>query len=245
MFIWNEFDSPNAKPPTEANIYASPHHYLKWLHHIQKDMTQIQQIQENVFSKNATTPGFVHHKLQEIGHVRSLNSRAFRTAKKSSPTITTSTSTTTSKVTNTDNSSQVSQHENSRRRDSVSSLLSSGGIESYFNEIKKLGRQVKRQLLEDEDIMSLDNKILPAVTSQLPPPTASSNSLDDVVVKQQEQLFSSFNKLKQAKQTLESSPSSETEALPLSIPVLKETKCTKTTAAETASSFPPPTNQRY
>lgn len=106
MFIWNEFNSLGAKPPKEANIYTSHYHYLKWLHHIQKDMTQIQHIQENILSRNAT-PGFVHRKLQEIGHVCSLSSRAFHTAK-SSPTITTSTTTTGSKVINIDNPSQVS-----------------------------------------------------------------------------------------------------------------------------------------
>lgn len=124
-------------------------------------------------------------------------------------------------------------------------------IENHFNEIKQLGRQVKRQLLDDEDIISLGNKIFPTITTQLPPlPTvrknkaisldsSSCNSLDNVVVKQGKQLFNSFNKLKQVKQTLEFSPSSETNASPSSIPDLKETKYTEVIVTQTTLSFPP------
>jgi hypothetical protein len=51
--------------------------------------------------------------------------------------------------------------------------LGNNRIENHFNEIKQLGRQAKRQLLDDEDIISLGNKILPTITTQLPPlPTA-------------------------------------------------------------------------
>jgi hypothetical protein len=80
MSIWNEFDSSRTKPPKEANIYVSPYHYLKWLHHTQKDMSKIQYIQENAPSKTSF-PGFVYRTLKEINHVLSLNNRAFRSLK--------------------------------------------------------------------------------------------------------------------------------------------------------------------
>ncbi|OAC98371.1 hypothetical protein MUCCIDRAFT_167461 [Mucor lusitanicus CBS 277.49] len=130
-------------------------------------------------------------------------------------------------------------HENSKRRDSISSLLNNSSLETCLNEIKQLGRQVKRQLLEDEDIMSLGNRMLPA--SPQPPPAVRRNraisvgpstSIDDLVRQQQEQLFDSFNKLKQYKQAETSSHQSDARDLAASGPVDQEKKHEETAPDE-------------
>ncbi|KAL7316525.1 hypothetical protein PS15m_005609 [Mucor circinelloides] len=114
----------------------------------------------------------------------------------------------------------VSAHEISKRRDSISSLLSNSSLETYLNEIKQLGRQVKRQLLEDEDIMSAGNRMMPATPRPSPAVRRSRaislgsvnprNDIDDLVRQQQEQLLDSF---KQAKQALTPPSASETSVL--------------------------------
>lgn len=139
--------------------------------------------------------------------------------------------------------SPVSMHESSKRRDSISSLLSNSSLETYLNEIKQLGRQVKRQLLEDEDIMSLGNRMLPA-SPQSPPAarrnravslgssTSTSTDVNDLVRQQQEQLLDSFSKLKQAKQAVTPSSASDANASTPSVPVQEEKKRMETTQDE-------------
>ncbi|KAK4515181.1 uncharacterized protein ATC70_002791 [Mucor velutinosus] len=134
--------------------------------------------------------------------------------------------------------SPVSVHGGSKRRDSISSLLSSSSLETYLHEIKQLGRQVKRQLLEEEDIMSLGNRMLPA--SPQPPPAVRRNRaislgsaktsahVDDLVRQQQEQLFDSFNKLRQHKQAEAHSLASDVSDSTAPAPVEKEKPHTET-----------------
>ncbi|KAL9544236.1 hypothetical protein MBANPS3_007723 [Mucor bainieri] len=137
--------------------------------------------------------------------------------------------------------SPVSVHEGSnKRRDS---LLSNSSLETYLNEIKQLGRQVKRQLLEDEDLMSLGNRILPTAASPQPLPAATrrnraislgsstkpSTDIDDLVRQQQEQLFDSFNKLKQTKQAVVPASASDADDSTLSAPVEEDKNIVVTT----------------
>ncbi|CAO0798003.1 unnamed protein product [Mucor circinelloides] len=125
----------------------------------------------------------------------------------------------------------VSAHESSKRRDSISSLLSNSSLETYLNEIKQLGRQVKRQLLEDEDITSAGKRTMPATPRPSPAVRRSRaislgsvnprNDIDDLVRQQQEQLLDSF---KQNKQALTPPAASETSVLAPSKSVEKEKK---------------------
>lgn len=125
----------------------------------------------------------------------------------------------------------VSAHESSKRRDSISSLLSNSSLEIYLNEIKQLGRQVKRQLLEDEDTISAGKRTMPATLRPSPTVRRSRaislgsvnprNDIDDLVRQQQEQLLDSF---KQTKQALTPPTASETSVIAPSKSVEKEKK---------------------
>ncbi|CEP15551.1 hypothetical protein [Parasitella parasitica] len=59
LAFWSKFDVTGARPPTVPNVYARPHHYLKWAHEIQREMSDKQFIQENVPQQTAT-PGYVY-----------------------------------------------------------------------------------------------------------------------------------------------------------------------------------------
>ena len=77
---WSTFDSPGSGPPTEANIYANPHLYLRWYHEIQKQMCEKQFITENE-PQTTATPGYVYRNLKDIEGVSKLNQRVFRSLK--------------------------------------------------------------------------------------------------------------------------------------------------------------------
>jgi hypothetical protein len=47
LTFWSTYDASNdADVPSEANLYAKPQYYMKWLHFIQKEMEQKKFIQE-------------------------------------------------------------------------------------------------------------------------------------------------------------------------------------------------------
>jgi hypothetical protein len=60
----NEYDTLSSKEPTEANVYAGPHQYLKWLHATQEKLNKKQLIQGNV-SQNSATPDYDYRKIKK------------------------------------------------------------------------------------------------------------------------------------------------------------------------------------
>ncbi|CEP17568.1 hypothetical protein [Parasitella parasitica] len=63
--FWSKFDVTGAKHPTVPNVYGRPHHYLKWTHEIQREMSEKQFIQENV-SQQTATPGYVYREQEPL-----------------------------------------------------------------------------------------------------------------------------------------------------------------------------------
>ncbi|CEP11749.1 hypothetical protein [Parasitella parasitica] len=76
----SKFDVTGAKPPTVPIVHAKPHHYLKWTHEIQREMSEKQFIQENVPQQTAT-PGYVYRNLKAIKGVTKVNLKTFNSLK--------------------------------------------------------------------------------------------------------------------------------------------------------------------
>jgi hypothetical protein len=68
LLHWQEHGIFNSKKPTEANVCANPHHYLKRFHIIQVGMNKKQFIQDNIPQKTANS-GYIHRNLKSIENV--------------------------------------------------------------------------------------------------------------------------------------------------------------------------------
>ncbi|CEP14738.1 hypothetical protein [Parasitella parasitica] len=68
LAFWSRFDVTGAKPLTVPKFFARPHHYLKWTHEIQREMSEKQFIQENIPQQTATS-GYNYRNLKAIDGV--------------------------------------------------------------------------------------------------------------------------------------------------------------------------------
>ncbi|CEG79585.1 hypothetical protein RMATCC62417_14033 [Rhizopus microsporus] len=86
LSFWSTYDASNgADVPSEANLYAKPQCYMKWLHFIQKEMEQKKFIQE-MKPQDKASSSYVHRKLQELPFVKKLNTSKYRSLKKNTLT---------------------------------------------------------------------------------------------------------------------------------------------------------------
>ncbi|CEJ01632.1 hypothetical protein RMCBS344292_15655 [Rhizopus microsporus] len=84
--FWSTYDVSNdADVPSEANMYAKPQCYMKWLHFIQKEMEQKKFIQE-MKPQDKASSSYVHRKLQELPFVKKLNISKYRSLKENTLT---------------------------------------------------------------------------------------------------------------------------------------------------------------
>ncbi|CEP14674.1 hypothetical protein [Parasitella parasitica] len=80
LAIWSKLDVIGAKPLTVPNVYERLHHYLKWTHEIQQEMSEKQFIEENV-PQQTITPGYVYRNLKAINGVTKVNLKTFNSLK--------------------------------------------------------------------------------------------------------------------------------------------------------------------
>ncbi|CEI92614.1 hypothetical protein RMCBS344292_06868 [Rhizopus microsporus] len=86
LSFWSTYDASNdADVPSEANMYAKPQCYMKWLHFIQKEMEQKKFIQE-MEPQDKASSSYVHRKLQELPFVKKLNISKYRSLKENTLT---------------------------------------------------------------------------------------------------------------------------------------------------------------
>ncbi|CEG66659.1 hypothetical protein RMATCC62417_03199 [Rhizopus microsporus] len=79
---WSTYNASNdTDVPSEANLYAKPQCYMKWLHFIQKEMEQKKFIQE-MKPQDKPSSSYVHRKLQELPFAKKLNTSKYRSLKK-------------------------------------------------------------------------------------------------------------------------------------------------------------------
>ncbi|CEI97429.1 hypothetical protein RMCBS344292_11561 [Rhizopus microsporus] len=84
---WSTYDAFNeADVPSEANLYAKPQCYMKWLHFIQKEMEQKKFIQE-MKSQDKVSSSYAHRKLEELPFVKKLNASRYRSLKENTLTV--------------------------------------------------------------------------------------------------------------------------------------------------------------
>ncbi|CEG75672.1 hypothetical protein RMATCC62417_10679 [Rhizopus microsporus] len=86
LTFWSTYDASNdADVLSEANLYAKPQCYMKWLHFIQKKIEQKKFIQE-MKPQDKTSSSYVHRKLQELPFVKRLNTSKYRSLKENTLT---------------------------------------------------------------------------------------------------------------------------------------------------------------
>ncbi|CEG68571.1 hypothetical protein RMATCC62417_04808 [Rhizopus microsporus] len=86
LTFWSTYDAFNdADVPSEANLYAKPQCYMKWLHFIQKEMEQKKFIQE-MKPQDKVSSSYVHRKLEELPFVKKLNTSRYRSLKENTLT---------------------------------------------------------------------------------------------------------------------------------------------------------------
>ncbi|CEI96741.1 hypothetical protein RMCBS344292_10895 [Rhizopus microsporus] len=87
LTFWSTYDVSNgADVSSEANLYAKPQCYMKWLHFIQKEMEQKKFIQE-IKPQDKASSSYVHRKLQELSFVKKLNKSKHRSLKENILTV--------------------------------------------------------------------------------------------------------------------------------------------------------------
>ncbi|CEI90907.1 hypothetical protein RMCBS344292_05216 [Rhizopus microsporus] len=98
LSFWSTYGASNdADVPSEANLYAKPQCYMKWLYFIQKEMKQKKLIQE-MKAQDKALSSYVHRKLQELPFVKKLNTSKYKSLKEN--TLTAINSNKTLKITN-------------------------------------------------------------------------------------------------------------------------------------------------
>ncbi|ORE05927.1 hypothetical protein BCV72DRAFT_329867 [Rhizopus microsporus var. microsporus] len=81
LTFWSMYGASNdADVPSEANLYAKPQCYMKWLHFMQKELEQKKFIQE-MKPQDKAACSYVHRKLQEFPFVKNLNTSKHRSLK--------------------------------------------------------------------------------------------------------------------------------------------------------------------